>query len=145
MKDESAKPSLTLGPSDESFKLGPVIGKFMTELNLTDAELGSRIGVTESTVNRWRSGDQGFQLKNLVRLANAFQIQVATLCILAEGKDPAGLSPEERRIVDRYRQLPEGMWRELAFEMVYDALKSWLKRARPSAKKKRAERSSKTK
>ncbi|WP_157251059.1 helix-turn-helix domain-containing protein [Nonomuraea typhae] len=75
----------------------------------TDAQLAAALEVQQSTVTRWRKGNQP-QIKHLIEMARLFQMPVAPLLVLAGhvpadllgGVEPAGLPMTEsvRRIRD---------------------------------------------
>lgn len=73
----------------------------------TDAQLAAAIGVQQSTVTRWRQGNQP-QIKHLVALARLFQMKIGPL-LAVSGHVPADLlsdaGPPEPPLTESFRRI----------------------------------------
>ena len=82
--------------------------------NMTQAELGDRLGVGKSTVCMWESGQRTPDWETLESIADFFNVPMSTF--FADNEEPDRLSDFEREVVMRLRRLPEEQQRAfLAF------------------------------
>ena len=54
--------------------LGETIKDYRTQLNLSQTELGDRIGVSRQAVSKWGNGSSDPSTTNLIALASLFDI-----------------------------------------------------------------------
>lgn len=97
--------------------LSSVLESRRKELNLTLLEVANRVGVSESTVQRWESGNiKNLRHDRIVRLADVLEVSPSYLMGWGEESEvipgllplPAGEAapdPKEARLTDLYRQL----------------------------------------
>lgn len=79
--------------------------------NMTQAELGDRLGVGKSTVCMWESGQRTPDWETLESIADFFNVPMSTF--FADNVEPDRLSDFEREFVMRLRRLPEEQQRAL--------------------------------
>lgn len=67
---------------------GACVATLRTKLDMTQAELGERLGVEDSTVSRWESGDAFPRRENLKALASVLGVTEADLFRNTPAFDP---------------------------------------------------------
>lgn len=73
---------------------------------LSQAELARRVGLTRGAVWAWESGEtKGLTPDNLVRAADALDVEIRWLATGSGPRERQALSPDEAGWVDLYRKL----------------------------------------
>lgn len=89
--------------------------------DLSQRELGERIGVTAQQVQKYEAGLSRMAVSTLCRIAEVLGVAPAALVgglpVAAPG-DTDLLAPHERELIAAYRSLPEGRAREALVEAV---------------------------
>ena len=67
--------------------LGQRISLYRKKLNISQEELGARLGVSRQAVSKWESGRSDPSTTNLIALAKLFGIEPEELLRAAEVKD----------------------------------------------------------
>lgn len=92
-------------------KLGEKIRALRNEENLSQKELGKRIGVSEISVRCWENGTKNPSINALAGLAELFNVSADYLLgIFVDDDDksaPLRLSNNEKRLISAYRTLDE--------------------------------------
>lgn len=87
--------------------VGELLRKRREELSLTQRQIANEVGVTESTVSRWESGDiDNMRRDKIARLANA--LKVSPLLIMGIENSEQYCRPinrEELELLDDYRDV----------------------------------------
>ncbi len=80
----SVKLTQTQSKSQEKCShLGPVILHFVKNKKISQAELSRRVGVSRATVTNWIKGKYGFELNNLQKILEAFEINFLEFAMIA--------------------------------------------------------------
>lgn len=91
----------------EKQSVGELLRKRREELSLTQRQIANEVGVTESTVSRWESGDiDNMRRDKIARLANA--LKVSPLLIMGIENSEQYCRPinrEELELLDDYRDV----------------------------------------
>ena len=91
----------------EQQSVGELLRKRREELSLTQRQIANEVGVTESTVSRWESGDiDNMRRDKIARLANA--LKVSPLLIMGIENSEQYCRPinrEELELLDDYRDV----------------------------------------
>lgn len=81
------------------------------ELNITMKELSVKVGVSESTISRWESGDiANMRRDKIALLSEALQISPAVIMGWDEkafNKQSSGITSDEIEFLSRYRKLDD--------------------------------------
>ena len=79
------------------------------ESGLTDAAINKATGLTAGLITQWRKGAQKPSADAIVKIATYFNVTTDYLLGLSEAQQasPSGLSMDEQRLVDGYRQLDD--------------------------------------
>ena len=85
----------------ELYNLYQRIIELRTSINITQAQLAKRLGVTRSAVNSWEMGMVTPQLKHIVEMAKIFNVTIDSMLYDSEKTvvDITGLSKPEKDIV----------------------------------------------
>lgn len=76
----------------------------LNELNMTNAELADEINVSRSSVGDWVAGISIPKADKVIPICNALKI---SLYQFFGTTDPSGLTPEDRKIIEAYKEHPE--------------------------------------
>lgn len=104
-------------PSNPELRLGERIRQLREANGWSQGFLARKIGVSRPSVTQWESGDtKNLKHKNLIALSKAFSISLEQLLTgknhhhVAEEQAPynAGLTEEERILLEKYRALANG-------------------------------------
>ncbi|MFF6781364.1 helix-turn-helix domain-containing protein [Streptomyces sp. NPDC012510] len=103
--------------------LAQLLARLKAERDLSDSEIGRRIGVATSTVNSWvhrkRGTGRGPAQKNLEALAREFNLDRDAVFRAASRTSPGPYDAEgEARILELYRGLTKDQRRAKEVEMV---------------------------
>lgn len=102
--------------------LAQLLARLKAERDLSDSEIGRRIGVATSTVNSWvhrkRGTGRGPAQKNLEALSREFNLDRDEVFRAASRTSPGPLDAEsEARVLELYRALTEEQRRAKEVEM----------------------------
>ena len=87
-----------------STQVSNILSKRLKELNMSQSELATSIGVAKSSVGDWIAGISIPKADKVIPICTALNITVYDFFGI---NDPAGLTPENRKIIEAYNEHPE--------------------------------------
>ena len=87
-----------------STQVSNILSKRLKELNMSNSELASIIGVAKSSVGDWIAGISIPKADKVIPICTALNITVYDFFGI---NDPDGLTPENRKIIEAYNEHPE--------------------------------------
>ena len=87
-----------------STQVSNILSKRLKELNMSNSELASIIGVAKSSVGDWIAGISIPKADKVIPICTALNITVYDFFGI---NNPAGLTPENRKIIEAYNEHPE--------------------------------------
>ena len=85
-------------------RVSNLIRNRLNELNMTNAELAEAINVAKSSVGDWIAGISIPKADKVITICTALNISLYEFFGI---NDPAGLTPEDKKILDAYKEHPE--------------------------------------
>jgi len=87
-----------------SNQVSSILSKRLKELNMSNSELANIIGVAKSSVGDWIAGISIPKADKVIPICTALNISLYEFFGI---NDPAGLTPEDKKILDAYKAHPE--------------------------------------
>ncbi len=87
-----------------STQVSNILSKRLKELNMSNSELATAIGVAKSSVGDWISGISIPKADKVIPICTALNISLYEFFGI---NDPAGLTPEDRKLIEAYKGHPE--------------------------------------
>lgn len=87
-----------------STQVSNILSKRLKELNMSQSELATAIGVAKSSVGDWIAGISIPKADKVIPICTALNISLYEFFGI---NDPAGLTPESRKIIEAYNEHPE--------------------------------------
>lgn len=87
-----------------SSQVSNILSKRLKELNMSNSELATAIGVAKSSVGDWIAGISIPKADKVIPICTALNISVYEFFGI---NDPAGLTPEDRKLIEAYKKHPE--------------------------------------
>ena len=87
-----------------STQVSNILSKRLKELNMSQSELATAIGVAKSSVGDWIAGISIPKADKVIPICTALNISLYEFFGI---NDPAGLTPEDKKILDAYKEHPE--------------------------------------
>ena len=109
-------PSKKRGLDSEAMKYGARLEAARLAMDLTQKELGERLGLTESTYRSYEKGRSRIPLELIPRLAD---VTGRTVYYFHGMPEPRGLDGDEQMLISLFRRM-----RQTARQMVFDLAKS---------------------
>lgn len=94
--------------------IGSRIRMARKEADLTQVELGEKIGRTQGIINKMETGEIGVTLENLYNLADVLNRPITFFL----GLEVGDLDQDEAEVMDAYRSLPNGLPKQHGKQML---------------------------
>ncbi|MFY9269412.1 MAG: helix-turn-helix transcriptional regulator [Candidatus Manganitrophaceae bacterium] len=107
-------------------RVGDKIRERRVQVGLSQGELGDRLGVSYQQVQKYEKGTSQLTVEKLQKIAQILDVEIDYFLkdlppVTHVGEAPApygGLSPDERRLLQQYRAIPDPSARQALLRLV---------------------------